>query len=171
MAFPLLLFAALKTVGTAVNFIGQRKQAGYEERQGEMERDLFGKNADLAEAQATDAEARGHEAELRQRLRIRLLTGAQNSSFAGQGVNVGVGSPQQVMGSDRSIGEMDALAIRENAHREAMGFTKQAEIFRTQGNLAYTAGRNRAKADRWASVGTLANYAGDMFSLYKGIKT
>lgn len=173
MPFPfvaLAVFAGLKAAGTAMNYSGQRKQARAWEREGEMERELFGKNADLAEQQALDAEARGQESEMRQAQRMRSLTGSQTTGFAGQGVTVGVGSSSQVIESDRRISHFDQLMIRENAAREAMGFRKEAEISRGRGDLAYMSARNRAKAARTESVGTLANFAGDMWGLYKGVK-
>lgn len=166
----LAVFAGIKAVGAALDFTGKRRQARGIEREGEMERELFGKNADLAEQQALDARARGRESEMRQRLAMRQLTGSQVAAYSGSNVRIGIGSTADVTESDRRIGEYDALMIRENAAREAMGFTKEAEIYRGRGDLAYTAARNRAKAMRWESVGTLANFAGDMWGLYKGIR-
>lgn len=165
----LAIFAGLKAVGTGLGVIGQRKQARGIEREGEMERELFGKNAELAEEQALDAVARGRESEMRHILGERQLTGLQRSTFAGSNVRLGVGSVTDVMASDRRIGHYDRLMIRENAAREAMGFRKEAEIYRSRGDLAYTAARNRAKNVRYESIGTLANFAGDMWGLYKGI--
>lgn len=167
--FPLIVAAiAAKTIGAGLNYFGQQKQAHNLEQQGWMEKELFGKNAALAEEQAADATARGREAELRQRFRMRQLVGAQNTAFAGQGVDISVGSPVDVKTGDQAIGEMDALTIRENAAREAMGFRKQAEIYRYQGDMALRGAHNQAAATKWQSYGTLANFAGDMFELYKG---
>lgn len=172
MAFPYILaaLAVTKTVEAGINYFGQRKAARGYEREGEMERALYGRSADLLEEQATDAEARGREAELRQRRAVAALSGAQAVGFAGQNVTLGEGSARQVVASDRRVGEFDALMIRENAAREAMGFRRQAEIQRGQGDLTYMASRNRARALRVQSVGTLANYTGDMFGLYSSYK-
>lgn len=164
---PLILAAiAAKGIETGINYIGQRKTAQLYARQGEMERDLFGKNADLADSQALDAEARGQEAELRQRYKGRLMVGAQSTAFAGQGVTLGDGTPQQVMKSDQALSESDRLTIVEGARREAWGFRQQADIYRRQGQMAFDAGQNKRRATNTASVGTLANYGGDMFTLY-----
>jgi hypothetical protein len=167
---PLILAALAieKTVSAGINYFGQRAAAKGYEREGEMSRELYGKSADLLEHQALDAEARGREAALRQQRAVAALTSAQRVGFAGQGVDLSVGSAQQVIASDRRTGMADAAMIRENAAREAFGFRQQEAIQRGQGDLAYTAGRNRAKFERWQSAGTLANYAGDMYTMYKG---
>lgn len=166
LPFVIGALVASKAIGAAVNYVGQRKGARAVEREGEMERELFGRSADILEEQAQDALARGREAELRQRAKMRMLTGEQRASYAAQGVELDIGSARDVVASDRQVGEMDLFMIRENAAREALGFTRQAGLQRERGQLAYTANRNRAKQMRWDSVGTLANFTGDMLQLY-----
>jgi hypothetical protein len=172
MAIPFIIGAiiAAKAVSTAADIYSDRKQARMFEREGEMERELFGKNAEVAEEMAEDAIARGKEAELRFLFKQRTLAGAQQASFSGQGVRVGVGTPGLVTESDASLIDSDIALTRENAQREAFGYRQQAEIYQSQGALAYQAGRNRAKALRNQTLGSLANFGGDMFSLYQGYK-
>lgn len=167
--FLLAALALTKATKTGIDIYGQRKQAKIYEQEGEMEAELYGKNAALAEEQASDAIARGREAEIRQRIKMRGLTGAQRTSFAGQGVLLGgEGSASQVVQSDQRVGEYDALMIRENAAREALGYTRQADIYQSQGELTRRSSKNRAKATRNQIYGSLANFGGDMFQLYKG---
>lgn len=164
---PFIAFAAgAAAVKAGVDFFGQRSAGKAAAKQGQMEKELFGKNADLAEQQAADAEARGAQAALRQSFRMRTLLGSQTAALAGQGIEIS-GTPASVLQSDQDIGEMDRLAILESARREAWGYRKQAEIYRDQGNLALIAGRNRQKEANWASVGTLANFGGDMYDLFR----
>lgn len=159
---------ATKAIGAAANIYGQRKAAKAYEQEGHMEAEIFGRNADVAEEMAADALARGREAEMRQHFKMRTLTGGQRSAFSGQGVVVDTGSAQQVVQSDYRTGQFDLLQIKENAAREALGFERQADIFRRQGDLARVAGRNRAKQERYKTLSTLAEFGGDMFSLYRG---
>lgn len=168
---PLLPFAILSAIKTGAEIYAARKAARGFEREGEIERELFGKNADLAEEQAQDAIARGREAEMRQRYRTRTLVGEQNAAFAGQGIVSGEGTAALVKKTDFALGESDALMIRENAAREALGFKRQADIYRQQGQFAYTRGRNQARALRYQTVTSLANFGGDMFKLYATGKT
>lgn len=170
MPIPFIIGAiiATKALGAAVDIAGQRRRAKGYEQEGNMEAQLFGRNAEIAEEMGRDAVARGREEELRQQFRIRTLTATQRSAFSGQGVDINVGSPRDVVQSDYRVGQFDALRIRENAAREALGFEHQAEIFRMQGEMARTVGRNKAKSARYESLSTLVNFGGDMFDLYKG---
>lgn len=163
----LVTAGVLKGIGTALEIGGNRRLARDVEREGETERELFGMNAEFAEEQAKDAIARGQEAELRQRYRMRTLLGAQRAAGGGSGVNVNVGSLTDVYRQDLSLGEADADMIRENASREALGFRHEATSLRMQGDLAYRRGRNQSRALRNSAWSSLANYAGDMFSLYQ----
>lgn len=167
--WPFVFAALSKAVSSGVNYVEQRQAGGAALKQGEMERALYGKNADLATQQAADAEARGQEAANRQTYKMRTLVGSQNANFAGQGVSiVGGGSPADVIRSDQALGEYDRQTILENARREAWGYQQQASIYRAQGDIAYSAGANRQKADNLESIGTMANFAGDMFGMFQG---
>lgn len=168
MGLPFVIGAIIATraIGSAINTIGARRAARGVEREGEMERELFGRNASILEEQADDAIARGHEAAFRQRSKIRQTSGDQTAAFAGQGVDVGFGSAGAVVTNDRRLGEFDEMMVRENAAREALGYRRQASIMRDRGNLAYTGARNRAKSMRWGSVGSMVNFTGDMLDLY-----
>lgn len=166
------VFSALtKAANTGLQYSAQRRAGQAAFNQGVAERDLFGKNADLADEQAVDAVARGQDAANRQTYRMRTTLGAQSAGFAGQGVSITGGSPADVIGADQAIGEADKLSITENARREAWGYRQQAGIYRDRGNMAYDAGVQRRKAANLESVGTLANFAGDMFDMYKGLKS
>lgn len=162
-----LVTAGFKALGTGLDIAGQRKAARNIEQEGAMEAELFGKNAEFAEEQATDAIARGHEAELRQRYKMRTTLGAQRAAFAGQGIKSSSGTAALSISGDLKLGEMDAMMIRENAAREAMGFHHQADTFRGQGDLARISARNRAKATKNQAWSSLANFGGDMFDLYQ----
>lgn len=166
--WPFVFSAITKAASAGITFSEQRREGAAALKQGDMTRALYGKNADLAESQAVDAEARGQEASNRQTYKMRTTLGSQNSAFAAQGVSLANGSPAAVINSDQSLGEADRLNILENARREASGFRQQAGIYRDQGNLAYTAGANKQKELNMESLGTLVNFGGDMLSMYKG---
>lgn len=173
MPIPFLIAALMvgkSLVEHGLEIDAQRKQARIYQKEGDMEAAIFGKNADIAKEQAKDAIARGNDAELRQRFKMRTLAGTQQASFSGQGVTTGVGSAGQVATSDFQLGEMDALNIRENAAREALGFQRQADIFQYQGEMVRLAARNKARATRNQGWTSLINFGGDMFSLYAGGK-
>lgn len=155
-------------VANAVNqSVEQRRAATAAEQQGNFEALLFGMNADQADRQADDAVARGRQDESAARRSGRLLTGAQRATMAAQGLDLSTGSPQDVVQNDVALGELDAITIRNNARREAMGFHSQAAGYRMQGGWARTAGRNAARTLRRQSTMTLLGGAGDLMSIYQ----
>jgi hypothetical protein len=137
--FVIAALIVAKTAKVVADVSEQRTAAKISEREGEVERELFGKNADVAEEQAKDAIARGREAEMRLRFKSRTLAGAQQASVSGQGTTVGVGSAGQITESDASLIEADIATVKENAAREAFGFTTEAENLRWLGPQAYNA--------------------------------
>ena len=162
----LIGLGATTVAGTYNQYTQQRRGAKALEQHADYEAQLYGMNADLADAQAEDALARGHESELRSRGASRRLVGAQRASLAAQGVDIGTGSPAAVIANDAALGELDALTIRNNARREAWGYRTQASMNRNQGALTRSAGYNSARNLRDASTGTLLSGAGQLFSLY-----
>ena len=119
--------------GTAVSAYSQYSA-------GQSQRALANKQAQIGEAQANDALARGVEAERRHRLQTRGLIGAQRASLAAQGVDVNDGSALDVQTSAATMGEMDAQTIRRNSQLEAWGFRAGAANTRASGQIAARAG-------------------------------
>ena len=113
-------------------------------KQGNESKKLADYNAGIADAQATDALARGREDEDRFRTDARRIKGTQRAAIAASGVEVDSGSARDIQADAASLGELDALTIRHNAEREAWGFGVDAENSRRQGRNAQSAGRNQA---------------------------
>ena len=99
-------------------------------------------NARIAEAQSTDAIARGGKEELSHRRKMSALQGEQRAQLAASGVSVDTGSALAMQDASMSEGEHDAAAIRFNAAREAWGHNVQATNYRNQASAAKAAGRN-----------------------------
>lgn len=158
---------AATTASTISKFAGDRRNARAAEQQGNYESAIYGQNATLADQQATDAIARGHEAELRSRGGTRQLVGSQRAALGAQGIALDSGSAQDVVQNDEALGELDALTIRNNARREAYGYSTQAAQYRQQGQMAQLAGQNTAKAYRQQGTSTLLAGAGDLFNVYQ----
>lgn len=97
-------------------------------------------NERLAEQQARDVLRRGSELVGISEARTKKTIGSQRAAFAAQGVSVNTGSARDVQADTATVGIMDALAIKNNALREAFGFKVQAINEATQGDLAYYAG-------------------------------
>ena len=93
-------------------------------------------NARMSEMQARDALRRGKEAEAASRQRTSKLIGSQRAALAAQGIRLDFGSALDVQQEAADIGELDALAIRTNAAREAFGYRAEALNATMQGRLA-----------------------------------
>lgn len=111
-------------------------------------------NAVALENQAKDAIQRGKEYEDIFRKQIRGIIGSQRVSFAAQGVDIGDGSAAEVQADTAKQGELDAIAIRTNASREAWGYTISAEGERLQSASTRRLGVLQARNTR--SVGQAA---------------
>jgi hypothetical protein len=131
--------AGLGIGGQVLNFFAQRSAGNAAKEAGEF-------NAKVAEMQAVDALARGAEDEERFRMVVKGLIGSQRAGFAGQNVDVGIGSPVDVVADTAYLGELDALTIRNNAAREAWGYNIEAENFRRFG-------ANAQRQSRFAQAG------------------
>lgn len=106
--------------------------AGLIEEGAKTNAELLAFNQQMAEAQATDAVARGKEQEAVFRQGIRGMIGSQRAGFGASGLDVGTGSAVDVQADTAYWGEIDALTIRVNASREAWGYKVTAEDYRRQ---------------------------------------
>ena len=147
--------------GGAAGGIAGIAQAQAIRAQGEFQRRQFQFQQRQAELQARDAIQRGQKQELRLRQRGRKLIGAQRTALAAQGIEIGPGLFQETA----ALTELDAITIRNNAAREALGLrlgevelgsrariTEQVARFQARstlltGGLQFTRGLNVAVAD------------------------
>lgn len=127
-------------------------------------------NARIADVQAGDAVTRGREAESQLRSQTKSLIGSQRAGFAGQGLDISVGSPVDVQGDTARLGELDALAIRANAQREAWGYRVEGADRRMAAEVARKGGAAAATAARWSAGATVLGGVSDaaqMAAAYK----
>lgn len=171
VATSTLIIGGLVAAQGYMQYRNQKEAAKSAEAEGEYSAEVYGRNAELSEEQAKDALARGREAELSLRRKGRSLAGSQRASFAAQGIDASSGSARDVMQNDLAMGELDALTIRNNAQREALGFRKQAEYDRRDAELARAGGGNRANAIRKEAVGTLLTTGTSLAGLYLSGRT
>jgi hypothetical protein len=113
-------------------------------------------NQQTAQLQADDAIARGVEDERRFRVGVSQLIGQQRAGFSGQGVDINSGTPLAVQQDAARQGELDALTIRNDAFREALGYKIQAENFSMQSKAA-------DKQGKAGFLGTILGGLGDLF--------
>ena len=93
-------------------------------------------NAAVANNQSADARRRGEEEAIRKQREARRLAGAQRTSFAARGIDISAGTAGDIIDETNFFGLTDATTARNNAAREAMGFTNEANLYRTQARNA-----------------------------------
>jgi hypothetical protein len=153
---------AIGLIGMGVSAIGKVKQGNAAKAAGDSEAELQEFNAHIADLQAQDAIARGHEDESRFNAGVRTLIGTQRAGFSGSGVVVDRGSAADVQRDSATLGALDAAKIRRNAEREAWGFEVEAADRRMGATVARKSGRSARNA---AYTGAAAGVLTDTTSL------
>lgn len=150
-------------IGIGVGVLGAGTSAAGSAKSAAKEKQIANFNAKVASAQATDAIARGQEAEDQLHSGVRKLLGSQRAGFAGQNVVLDDGSALDVQLDTATQEAKDAARIKLNAQREAWGFEKQSENAAMGGNASYNQLTGQA-------YGTILGGLGNAFSDYAKVK-
>jgi len=113
-------------------------------------------NAKIATVQAGEAQAAGEYEAGRAQLKGRQVEGMARAGEAGQGVVVGAGTSGAILQDTERASAMDALMIRRNAARQALGYQLRAGSDQMQADALESAGKEKAFA-------TLLNAGSDMW--------
>jgi hypothetical protein len=170
MAALTAALAAATIAQTASGVIGNRRNANAAIAQGNYEQGVNNLNAGYADQEATDAIARGREAELRAGTQTRVLGGTQRAALAASGVDPNVGSAAEIQAENSQLGALDALTIKNNAAREAYGYQVQAQGYRAGGAMAAAAGQNAAQGYRNQAASTLLTGSLQLASMFPNNK-
>lgn len=111
---------------------------------GKAERTLAKAQKSIFRKQARRTEKLGQQAEARTRQKGKKTVGAQRAALAAQGIRLDVGSARDIQQETQDITELDALTVRNNAAREALGFRTQAIATGARGQIAYQKGIGQA---------------------------
>lgn len=128
-------------VGTGVSVYGGIQQQKAAAKNSKYAAKVAKKNEARALLAAKDAERRGERDAARAKKASDRLKGRQRAVLAANGVDIGSGSAVDILEDTTRIGKADALAIRENAKREADDYRAQGESFSDE----YKMNRKRAK--------------------------
>lgn len=157
--------------GTAVSAVGQSQQAKAAAAASSYQAQVARNNQILAERAALDAQDRGRIAEQRQRIATRALQGRQRAVLAGNNVDVNLGSAVNLQADTAGLGELDALTIRSNAEREALGFRQQGMNFGAQSDLLSSQASSQRAAGSAGMFGTILTGAGSVASKWYGFQS
>ena len=148
-------------IGTLMSAAGQMQQANAAADAAAMRAQMSNQNAALAEHYAQDAEERGVIDANQHRQDVRRLQATQLASLAAGGLDVQTGSANQVLGDTAELGELDALAIRDNASREGFQHRMAAHNATVQGGLYTAEAANSRRAGFLNAGATLLSGAGE----------
>lgn len=135
MCLPAAAAVAIMAVSAAVSAYGAYQSSMAQKKSAEYQAQVAQNNAQIASWNAQDALERGQRAEADQRMKNSQFKSDQRASLAARGLDLGEGSPVDILATTDFMGERDALAIRDNAAREAWGYRIQANNSTDNANL------------------------------------
>lgn len=144
-------------VGTAVS-------AASSISQGIQAREMGDYNARVAEVDALHAADAGRAEAEASRKRTARLQGAVRARAAASGLDIGEGSPLEVLYFNAGEGELEALFAEHAGATAASRYRSQAAVYRARGRQAATAGYMGAASQ-------VLSAAGSAYKLYGGAGT
>jgi hypothetical protein len=131
---------------TALVLASSAYSAYSQQQAGKDQQAIANRNAEMSDAQATQAKLQGDQEINAIRRRTRQLIGRQTAAYAAQGVDVGSGAPVDVAVDTGLSGLQDEQTARTNAALAAWGFKTQASNERFQGAMLRKQGNSAATA-------------------------
>jgi hypothetical protein len=120
-------------------------------------------NQGIAEVQAQDATMRGEQEAQAINRNARQTVGAQRAAYAARGVDLGVGTPADVIDQTDFFGQADAATARSNAAKDAWGYRARGAGFAAE---AANSSPNRAAA--LSLLGSAGSVASSWYGKGKG---
>lgn len=123
-------------IGGVINStLGAYKKGEGEQQAYQFQSKVAANNAVIADMQAKDAMLRGATAVQNVQQRTANLKSTQTASLASRNIDLGEGSPLNILTSTDVMGERDALLAQDNANKEVWGLQNQAANFRDNAAL------------------------------------
>lgn len=116
----------MQGAGAASSAVGAYYGAQSQKTSLNLSADMADINARMSESAAQATLLTGQHEEQRSRIATANLKGAQRAGLAANGVDLGVGSANQILTTTDAMGEADANTINANAVRSAWGYRTQA---------------------------------------------
>lgn len=156
------------TIGsTIIGAAGQLQQADASAKSSEYSAKVANMNAELSDRRAKDALARGEAEEQQKRQQVQQVMGQQRAALAANGVDLTFGSPLDTIVDTATLGELDALTIRQNTARESYDYRVQAVNQRAGSTMSTMEAANQRTAGYMGAAGTILGGAGKAYKDYK----
>ena len=101
--------------GTGMSMMAQQKQAQQQKATAEYQAKVAEQNQELAQEQAAEVKRQGYDDAQRQRLKAAGMIGTQRAIAGASGITVDTGSNLDLTMETAEKGEIDALAIQQQA--------------------------------------------------------
>ncbi|WP_196297481.1 hypothetical protein [Xanthomonas albilineans] len=134
--------------------------ADQQHKQGQAQAEIDENNARLAQAEADNVNAQATRESEEQAWRTRALIGQQRAAIASNNIDPTLGTPSEILGETAMFGEVDQQTIRQNAARQAWGYSAQATNYRNQGSIARWSGNSQATGTILGSLASAASIYG-----------
>ncbi len=156
--------------GTIMQTSGQRASAQASANALRYQAQVAANNKIIADRAAADARKRGEVNANIQRQKSRQLVGRQRAALAGAGVVVDINSALSLTADTAGMGELDALTVKSNAEREALGFQAKAMQFGAEAGLKRANATNTLAAGNFSAASTLVTGFGSVADKWYGFK-
>jgi len=160
MSTATILSLGLSAAGTVAGFAGQLQQEQARRRateaaaaQAVYQSQVAGQNQEIMKRRADEALQQGRAAEENSRRLTSQRIGAQTARLAAQGTDL-EGSPADILGDTASAGEVDALALRAKAARDAYDYQVAAVGYGSAGVLETTRALNTTYVPNYLGAGS-----------------
>lgn len=139
-------------VGATAAIVGANEEAKAARAMGRFQRNQAFRNAKQAEKEAGRVTLLGRRASRQSLKQAGQMMGQQRAALAAQGIVVDDGVADVIQKQTKEIALEDALTIRNNAMREALGLKTQATQMRVQGQMDLAAAYRRAGGAKLAGT-------------------
>lgn len=161
---------ATTVIGGVMSAQAQQTEAAQQASQSYYAAAVARNNQIAANYAAQDAIQRGKIDRAKAAIATRQRIGAQRAALAAAGVDVNSGSPLDLQSETARLGEHDELVALNNAQREALGFTTQANNFGGEVGLHSASASNALASGKTAATATLIGTAGSVASKWYNFK-
>ena len=156
----------MQLAGAAGSAVGSYKASQGTKAAYEAQAQIAENNAVIAGWQAADAERRGALKATQSRIQYSQLKGSQRAAMAANGIELSVGTAQNILNDADQFGQVDANTIIDNAAREAWGYRVQASNYHDNASLLQS--RADAESPLMAAGTSLLGSAGKVAASWYG---
>lgn len=148
-------------IAAVISLYAANESAQAQKESGKANQAIAEQNKKIADFNAQDAMNRGNAEAEEKRMKTRLLLGQQRAAIAANNVELSTGTSLDVLGDTALFGAIDEQRIRDNARRQAWGYSVEGQNYRWQGQLERWRGQTGART-------TYLNAASNIAGMYAG---